>query len=138
MARKCGKANVLGKAVEYIRVLKKREMRLKREQDGLKALVSGPVGGSALLRTWENEWKEKFGGEEKDGVDALDIDLPESLHEDNGEEEGRSPKVEVPSPPPTSSVSAGPPPEKRKREDLTPLSANTNHRFKLSSFSCQL
>ncbi|KAK0209368.1 hypothetical protein IW262DRAFT_1529130 [Armillaria fumosa] len=63
MARKCSKANVLGKAVEYIRVFKKREMRLKREQDGLKALP---------------EWREKFGGEEKDEVDALDIDLPES------------------------------------------------------------
>src|SRR6266545_1032354 len=37
VARKCSKANVLGKAVEYIRVLKKREQRLKAEQAGLKA-----------------------------------------------------------------------------------------------------
>ncbi|PBK98782.1 hypothetical protein ARMGADRAFT_1162057 [Armillaria gallica] len=120
VARKCSKANVLGKAVEYIRVLKKREMRLKREQDGLKALVSGLVGGSALLHTWEKEWREKFGGEEKDEVDVLDIDLPESDDEDNDEEEERrrkKPKVEVPSPLPTTSVPAGPPvvPEKRKR-----------------------
>ncbi|KAK0209402.1 hypothetical protein IW262DRAFT_1468966 [Armillaria fumosa] len=65
-ARKCSKANVLGKAIEYIRVLKKWEMWLKGEQDGLKALP---------------EWREKFGVEEKDEVDALDIDLPE-LDED--------------------------------------------------------
>ncbi|KAK0204097.1 hypothetical protein DFS33DRAFT_859757 [Desarmillaria ectypa] len=120
VARKCSKANVLGKAVEYIRVLKKREMRLKREQDGLKALISGLVGGSALLHTWEKEWKEKFGGEEKDEVDALDIDVPESDDEDNDEEEERrrkKPKVEIPSPPPSTSVPAGLPvvPEKRKR-----------------------
>jgi hypothetical protein len=43
VARKCSKANVLGKAVEYIRVLKKRENRLKAEQAGLKTLV-GLVG----------------------------------------------------------------------------------------------
>ncbi len=61
-------------------------MRLKREQDGLEALVSGLVGGSALLHTWEKEWREKFSGEE---VDALDIDLPESDVEDNDEEEER-------------------------------------------------
>ncbi|KAK0445216.1 hypothetical protein EV421DRAFT_1902668 [Armillaria borealis] len=66
-------SDVLGKAVEHIRALKKREMRLKREQDGLKTL------------------RKKFDNEEKDGVDALDIDLPESDDEDNDEEEGRSP-----------------------------------------------
>ncbi|PPQ88539.1 hypothetical protein CVT25_009919 [Psilocybe cyanescens] len=48
VARKCSKANVLGKAVEYIRVLKKREQRLKAEQAGLKMLVAGLVGGPAL------------------------------------------------------------------------------------------
>ncbi|KAG7446878.1 uncharacterized protein BT62DRAFT_967677 [Guyanagaster necrorhizus] len=120
VARKCSKANVLGKAVEYIRVLKKREMRLKCEQDGLKALLSGLVGGPALLHSWEKEWKEKFGGEEKDEVDALDIDVPESDDEDNDEEEERrrkKPKIEVPSPTPDTSVPAGLPvvPEKRKR-----------------------
>ncbi len=103
MARKCSKANVIGKAVEYIQVLKKREMQFKREQDGLKVLVSGLVGGSAFLRTWENEWREKFGGEEKDEVDALDIDVPESDDGDNDAEEERRRKklkVEMPSSPP--------------------------------------
>ncbi len=118
--RKCGKANILGKAVEYIRVLKKREMRLKREQDGLKVLVFRLVGGSALLHAWEKEWRDKFGGEEKDEVDAFNVDLPGSDDEDNDEEDERrrkKPKVDVPSPTPTTSVPAGPSvvPEKRKR-----------------------
>ena len=51
------------------RVLKKREARLKREQDGLKSLVGGLVGGPALLKEWEREWREKFGGEEKDELE---------------------------------------------------------------------
>ncbi len=108
---------VPGKAIKYIRALRKQEMRLKRQQDGLKALVSGLVGGSAPLHTWEKECREKFGGEEKDQVDALNIDLPESDDEDNDEEERRrkKPKVEVPSPPPTTSVPAGPPVVPRRR-----------------------
>ncbi|PBK70821.1 hypothetical protein ARMSODRAFT_1017605 [Armillaria solidipes] len=76
-----------------------------------KALVSGLVGGFSLLDTWGKEWREKFGGEEKDEVDALDIDLPELDDEDNDEEEEqrrKKPKVEVASPPPTTSVPAGP------------------------------
>ena len=44
VARKCSKANVLGKAVEYIRVLKKREHRLRAEQAGLKSLIGELVG----------------------------------------------------------------------------------------------
>ena len=45
VARKCSKANVLGKAVEYIRVLKKWEHRLKAEKAGMKSLIGGLVGG---------------------------------------------------------------------------------------------
>ncbi|THU83083.1 hypothetical protein K435DRAFT_734288 [Dendrothele bispora CBS 962.96] len=84
VARKCSKANVLGKAVEYIKVLKKRELRLKREQEGLKSLISGLVGGPALLREWEREWREKFGGEEKDEVEGDDI------QDDDDDDEGGS------------------------------------------------
>ncbi|OBZ77745.1 hypothetical protein A0H81_02608 [Grifola frondosa] len=65
-------------------VLKKRESRLKREQDGLKSLVSGLVGGPALLKEWEREWKERFGGEEKDEVE--DDDAAGSDDEDDGED----------------------------------------------------
>ncbi|TFK41466.1 hypothetical protein BDQ12DRAFT_733008 [Crucibulum laeve] len=90
VARKCSKANVLGKAVEYIRVLKKREIRLKAEQSGLKMLVSGLVGGPALLREGEGEWHERFGGEEKDEVEVepdVEGDDEDSEDGEEGEEE---------------------------------------------------
>ncbi|KAG6854425.1 hypothetical protein C0991_006968 [Blastosporella zonata] len=96
VARKCSKANVLGKAVEYIRVLKKREGRLKAEQAGLKSLVSGLVGGPALVREWEREWREMFGGEEKDEVEgeaeADGDDDDDDLDDDDDEEGGRKRK----------------------------------------------
>ena len=47
-------------------VLKRREIRLKREQAGLRSLISGLVGGPALLREWEREWVFRFGGPERD------------------------------------------------------------------------
>ncbi|KDR68370.1 hypothetical protein GALMADRAFT_146330 [Galerina marginata CBS 339.88] len=98
VARKCSKANVLGKAVEYIRVLKKREARLKAEQAGLKTLVSGLVGGPALIREWEKEWRARFGGEERDevegeeGGDEGDEDSSEDEEGDDDEEGGRKRK----------------------------------------------
>lgn len=118
VARKCSKANVLGKAVEYITVLKKRENRLKREQDGLKALVSGLVGGPELLTAWEKEWRANFGGEEKDEVDGIEEEVGDSDDEDNDEEEERKrKKPKVSPPPPTSAAPLAPGmvPEKRKR-----------------------
>ncbi|KAJ7598666.1 hypothetical protein C8J56DRAFT_1020398 [Mycena floridula] len=133
VARKCSKANVLGKAVEYIRVLKKRENRLRREQAGLKSLVMGLVGGSALLREWEREWKENFGGEEKDEIQDEDLEEPDGgSDEEDGEEddedgEGRKrkkPKVTVRKEPvvrekkpivPQAPTADGVIPEKRKR-----------------------
>jgi len=100
VGRKMSKANILGKATEYIRfvslllylnlpndalcrVLKRREARLKREQAGLKSLMSGLVNGPALLEAWETQWREIFGGEERDEVE----DEPGSDEED-GEVEG--------------------------------------------------
>ena len=88
VARKCSKANVLGKAVEYIRVLKKREHRLKAEHAGLKTLISGLVGGPALVKEWEREWKAKFGGEEQDEVEGEDEEGEEDDSEDEEGEEG--------------------------------------------------
>ncbi|KAF8626697.1 hypothetical protein AX15_004733 [Amanita polypyramis BW_CC] len=87
IARKCSKANVLGKAVEYIKVLKRREHRLKAEQAGLKTLISGLVGGTALLREWEKEWKERFGGEERDELDADELANNEVEDEDSDEDD---------------------------------------------------
>lgn len=88
VARKCSKANVLGKAVEYIRVLKKREGRLRAEQAGLKALVCGLVGGPALVKEWEVRWRERFGGEERDEVEGEEAEEFDSDEEDGEGEDG--------------------------------------------------
>lgn len=108
------KANILGKATEYIRfvfvrsylnisnntsrrVLKRREARLKREQAGLKSLISGLVNGPALLQAWEVQWGELFGGEEKDevedepGSDEEDVEVDGEGEEDE-EDSGRARK----------------------------------------------
>ncbi|EPQ53596.1 hypothetical protein GLOTRDRAFT_139779 [Gloeophyllum trabeum ATCC 11539] len=93
VARKTSKASILGKAVEYIRVLKKREGRLKREQDGLRCLICGLVGGPALLKEWEREWREKFGGEERDEVEGDEAESEDDDSEGDEEEgEGRAKK----------------------------------------------
>ncbi|KAF7796146.1 hypothetical protein EIP86_007320 [Pleurotus ostreatoroseus] len=134
VARKMSKANVLGKATEYIRVLKKREARLKREQDGLKSLVAGLVGGPALLKEWEREWKDRFGGEERDEVEGEDLAAQSDDEDGDGDDsdgdddEGRArkkpkiakaPKKEKPSKPvlqaSTLPAVPGAVPEKRKR-----------------------
>ena len=114
VGRKMSKANILGKATEYIRfvhlicssnlpnnafrrVLKRREARLKREQMGLKSLVSGLVNGEALLEAWETQWREMFGGEERDevedepGSDEEDIEV-DGEAEDDEEDSGRARK----------------------------------------------
>ncbi|KAL1704741.1 hypothetical protein EV121DRAFT_259259 [Schizophyllum commune] len=59
--RKLSKANVLLKATEYILVLKRREKRLSRAQDSLKALLGGLVGGQVLVEEWEREWRRMWG-----------------------------------------------------------------------------
>lgn len=55
-------------------MLKKREARLTREQSGLKCLIGGLVGGPALLKEWEHEWAEKFGGKERDEVEGEEVE----------------------------------------------------------------
>lgn len=56
-------------------------MRLRRESAGLRSLISGLVGGSALLARWDAEWLAKFGGEEADEVQDSD-------ENDEGDEDG--------------------------------------------------
>jgi len=133
VARKCSKANVLGKAVEYIRVLKKREARLKAEQAGLKALVSGLVGGPALVGEWEKQWRIRFGGEEKDEVEGEDEegddDESEDEEGDEGDEEGGGGRKRK-----RTKASTGfnnkKPVEKKEKKSLSavvaPLSSDTN------------
>ena len=151
VGRKMSKANILGKATEYIRfvfassyqnpsdvawhrVLKRREARLKREQAGLKSLVSGIVNGPALLEAWETQWREMFGGEEKDEVEdepGSDEEDGEGEGEDEDEDPGRARKKArtvkavkptkvpsvLPATPKTTTVAATSTvlPEKRKR-----------------------
>ncbi|KAI0319445.1 hypothetical protein OF83DRAFT_1170214 [Amylostereum chailletii] len=94
VARKVSKANVLGKAAEYIRVLKRREARLKREQDGLRSLIGGLIGGPALLREWEAAWTARFGGPECDELDyeAAGEEDDEDDDEDDEEDDSRARK----------------------------------------------
>ncbi|KAF8434812.1 hypothetical protein L210DRAFT_3552421 [Boletus edulis BED1] len=136
VARKGSKANVLGKAVEYIRVLKRREARLKREQDGLRSLICRFPGGQMILCEWEIEWTKKFGGPEKDEIDnegaeeASDDEDGDGDGEDDGDTSERArkkPKVESSKKEkrklaPAAPITAGPGPvgvpgvvEKRKR-----------------------
>lgn len=124
VARKISKANVLGKAAEYIHVLKRRETRLKREQAGLRSLISGLVGGPALLREWEREWVSRFGGPERDEAtsDISDDDDGADDGESDADDDNLHPKkrIKVPKKPakdpkPKKETNPGIVPEKRKR-----------------------
>ncbi|KAL0070309.1 hypothetical protein AAF712_002801 [Marasmius tenuissimus] len=124
VARKCSKANILGKAVEYIRVLKKREMRMKREQDGLKQLVRGLVGGPALLEEWEREWRAKFGGPERDEVEGDEDDGGSddegSGDDDDDDDGGRKRKKPKLAPPPKKEVKEKKPPPPQPQPQVLP------------------
>ncbi|KAF7318201.1 BHLH domain-containing protein [Mycena chlorophos] len=98
VARKCSKANVLGKAVEYIRVLKNREHRLARELAGLKTLLGGLVGGNELLREWEREWTARFGGPETDEIieSTVTIDEEADDEDDDSDDDGAGRKRKKP------------------------------------------
>ncbi|KAG8970717.1 hypothetical protein FRC03_004099 [Tulasnella sp. 419] len=98
-ARKSSKASVLGKAVEYINVLKNREIRLRRENQGLKSLLNSLVGGPALLREWEAGWLEKYGGEEADEA-VLESECDDEEGSDDEEEKPRKkPRISKPTTP---------------------------------------
>ncbi|KAJ7749274.1 hypothetical protein DFH07DRAFT_556250, partial [Mycena maculata] len=135
VARKCSKANVLGKAVEYIRVLKNRETRLERELAGLKTLLGGLVGGRELLREWEREWTARFGGPETDELHennmAADEDGDDEDEESDEEGAGRKrkkPKTEPkPKPERKAPAPAAADGEKKKRgrpRKVVPLPAS--------------
>lgn len=54
-ATKLNKATILGKATDYIKYLKSRELRLNSEVAGLRELVRSLEGGEELLELWEGE-----------------------------------------------------------------------------------
>ncbi|KIJ45494.1 hypothetical protein M422DRAFT_29634 [Sphaerobolus stellatus SS14] len=95
-AKKNSKGVVLGKAVEYIRALKRREIRLKREAEGLRALLTGLVGGAELLNEWEQDWRARFGGDEMDEVEEGEGDEDDEGDgeddDEDDEDDGRSKK----------------------------------------------
>ncbi|KAH8830111.1 hypothetical protein DL96DRAFT_1783553 [Flagelloscypha sp. PMI_526] len=121
VARKVSKANVLGKAVEYIRVLKKRETRLRREQEGLKELICGLVGGPALVQKWEHEWRAYRRAralmlEAEDGSDDdADSDEENGRKRKKVKTEPTAPKIPADKSSSGSASSNGSQPEKRKR-----------------------
>ena len=83
-------------------VLKRREARLKREQDGLRTLICGFPGGQNILTEWEVEWMKKFGGPEKDEIDNEGTDDASDDEDGDGEDDDdtserarKKPKVEA-------------------------------------------
>lgn len=68
--------------------MKRRENRLIREQTGLRSLISGLVGGPALLREWEREWVSRFGGPERDEATS-------DVSDDEGADDGESDEDDV-------------------------------------------
>ncbi|KAH7345768.1 hypothetical protein B0J17DRAFT_641097 [Rhizoctonia solani] len=114
-ARKASKASVLGKATEYIRVLKRREKRLEEKVRGLKALVKC-ISGDDVVREWEAEWVRVHGGPETDSI-GVD-DQPEGEGDgDDDDSDGDEPKAKRTRPAPNN-PSLSPPQqtgEKRKR-----------------------
>lgn len=109
-------------------VLKRRELRLRRESSGLKSLISGLVGGPALLKEWESGWRSKYGGEEADEIQS-DSDGDDEDGDDGSDDEDEKPKKKArvvkekvpkaPKPSPTVSLPVtgadGEVPGKRKR-----------------------
>lgn len=91
-ARKGSKATILAKAVEYITVLKTREIRLRRDTDGLRNLVGGLVGGEQLLNAWEASWRAKWGTMEDDEARLAGESIGGSDDEDSDDEDSRPAK----------------------------------------------
>jgi hypothetical protein len=104
--------------------LKRRENRLIREQVGLRSLISGLVGGPALLREWEREWVSRFGGPERDEATS-DVSDDEGADDGESDDDNLSmhPKKRIKSAPkkpakdakPKKETTPGVVPEKRKR-----------------------
>lgn len=121
VARKGSKANVLGKAVEYIRVLKRREIRLRREQEGLRTLILGIPGAQPVLAEWDHEWAKKFGGPERDEIDN-DAEAYEASDDEDGdgEDEGDDPERARKKPKLTKAPAA-----KKDKQPTVPVAAAT-------------
>lgn len=67
-------------------VLKRREIRLTREQEGLRTLILGIPGAQPLLAEWDHEWAKKFGGPERDEIDN-EVEAYEGSDDEDGDGE---------------------------------------------------
>lgn len=143
-ARKASKGSILGKAAEYIgyvvnfdlipapdqrfSVLKKREIRLRRDYEGLRALIYGLVGGPELLAHWDHVWREQHPGDDEEVASDEDGDDDDGSDDDD-DKPRKKPKavsapvasavasstVAVPTIPPVLEAAGSPPDLKRKR-----------------------
>ncbi|EJD03719.1 uncharacterized protein FOMMEDRAFT_167049 [Fomitiporia mediterranea MF3/22] len=85
VARNGSKTTAILKTIEYVRVLKRRELRLTRELEGVKTLVRSFSNGEEVLQRWEAMWREKFGGPEKDELEADEKQASKSGKEDEND-----------------------------------------------------
>ncbi|KAJ1021118.1 hypothetical protein NDA16_003904 [Ustilago loliicola] len=86
-ATKLNKATILGKATDYIKYLKSRELRLASEVAGLRELVRSLEGGEELLELWEAEM-DKVVAEQEAFAAAAAAKEDEEAEEASGNAEG--------------------------------------------------
>ncbi|KAF8317165.1 hypothetical protein DL93DRAFT_599622 [Clavulina sp. PMI_390] len=106
-ARKASKGSILGKAAEYIGVLKRRELRLRREYDGLKALITGLVGGPELFELWEREWRQRHPAGDDEDLAADDGDDEDGSEDEEEAKPRKKPKLAT-APPPVAAPAPAP------------------------------
>ncbi|KAJ9475766.1 putative transcription factor HMS1 [Pseudozyma hubeiensis] len=118
-ATKLNKATILGKATDYIKYLKSRELRLTSEVAGLRELVRSLEGGEELLELWEGEMDKVVAEqealaaaaaakEEEDEADDDDVDIDDA-EEDEDDEEAEAAESSY------ASASSSSPPSARSR-----------------------
>ncbi|KAI3482075.1 hypothetical protein L1887_55205 [Cichorium endivia] len=97
-ATKLNKATILGKATDYIKYLKSRELRLTSEVAGLRELVRSLEGGEELLELWEAEMDKVVAEQEalaaaaaakedEEAQDEADASLNAGADDDDDDEE---------------------------------------------------
>ena len=66
--------------------MKRREIRLTREREGLRTLILGIPGSEPVLAEWDLEWAKKFGGPERDEIDN-EVEAYEGSDDEDGDGE---------------------------------------------------
>lgn len=125
-ATKLNKATILGKATDYIKYLKSRELRLNSEVAGLRELVRSLEGGEELLELWEAEMdkvvaeQEAFAAaaaaKEDEEAEGFANAEAEDDDEEDEEEEGDDDEAEAAESSYASASSSSSPPSARSRQ----------------------